>query len=723
MKNVRIRGVLAVSGRIAPLAAAAALAVPAFADDASAKPEAATNAKSPSALSAATDLVIAGDEGKAFVGTGEIVVSAEGGGVPLMYPGARDVIDAESVAQYQGGNLSDVIRRVPGMYVTQATGNEAYLNVGSRGLSPQRGRYVGWLVDGLPIAMAPYGLNDKDLFPVSMERIGTIDSIRGGAALRYGSHSVGGVVNLISAPIPDEPTARTRVKFGSDGYRAVVLDAGGTWGPVGVSVVEVNKEGDGHRDGSEFAIGDFYGRVRWQADDSNSFLFTVSRYMIDASLPGGEPQADYDRDRESTVRPLDDSHGDRTAFAGTWEHRFGATSRLDLTLLWSDVASEVRISRPGSPPFNRLESKPTYASLLWGQGRFSWETKIAGMRHRFSHVLQTTHEDAENDWIRVPLVAGAGPVTQTQHATFDGRGVALFNEDTIDVVENVQATVGYRLESIQMSSTNRIPGGPDGRVEDYTVRLPATSVAWTFAPRTALFVGRQKSFRTPYYDNFNPANNAGDEVQPEFATSREIGVRTRGHWGFSASATAFRNVFVDQAIPVTGAGGVTLMQNVGKSVNDGTELELSYDFAAMSQDFRGLSAYVTATNQESVFKSGTFDGNDTPYAPRRLRSWGVSYESDAGIWVRADGSSAGRSFANQENFTAPNATGTEGTNPSYKLWDVSFGWRQENDGTGLELSAGITNVFDDEYFFRNSQGIWGAPGRAFFVSAAYTLRW
>ncbi|MCG3132938.1 MAG: Fe(3+) dicitrate transport protein FecA [Planctomycetes bacterium] len=682
-----------------------------------------TPSKPKSALEEAADLLVEQDEAKSYVGSGEIVVTAASGGVPLMYAGARDVIDAESVAQYQGGNLSDVIRRVPGMYVTQATGNEAYLNVGSRGLSPQRGRYVGWLVDGLPISMAPYGLNDKDLFPVSMERIGTIDSIRGGAALRFGSHSVGGVVNLISRPIPETPTASTRVKFGSDGYRAVVLDAGGTWGPVGVSLVQVDKRGDGHRDGGEFDIGDFYGRVRWQADADDAVLFTVGRYLIDASLPGGEPQADYDRDRESTVRPLDDSHGDRTMYAGTWTHDFGRSSRFDLTMMWSDVTSEVRISRPGSPPFSGLESKPTYAQTFWGQARYSWDTTIAGMTHRFSHIVQTTHEDAENDWVRVPLAAGAGPATQTQHATFDGRGVALFNEDTIDLVENVQATLGYRLESIQMSSTNRIPGGPEGRVEDYTVRLPATSIAWTCLPRTALFVGRQKSFRTPYYDNFDPAANAGNEVQPEFATSREIGMRTRGHWGFSASATAFRNVFTDQAIAVTGAGGVTVFQNAGRTVNDGIECELSYDFAAMSEDFRGLTAYVTATNQESVFETGPFKGNDTPYSPRRLRSWGVSYEASNGFWARADGSSAGSSFAQQENFTKPNSTGTEGMNPAYTLWDVSIGWHEKEDGTGFQISAGITNVFDEEYFFRNSQGIWGAPGRAYYVSAGYTMRW
>lgn len=40
------------------------------------------------------------------------------------------------------------------------------------------------------------------LFPVTFATIDRIDVVRGGAAVQYGPNNVGGVINLISKPIP-----------------------------------------------------------------------------------------------------------------------------------------------------------------------------------------------------------------------------------------------------------------------------------------------------------------------------------------------------------------------------------------------------------------------------------------------------------------------------------------------------------------------------------------
>jgi outer membrane receptor protein involved in Fe transport len=54
--------------------------------------------------------------------------------------------------------------------------------------------------------------------------------------------------------------------------------------------------------------------------------------------------------------------------------------------------------------------------------------------------------------------------------------------------------------------------------------------------------------------------------------------------------------------------------------------------------------------------------------------------------------------------------------PSFKLWDAAVGWRENPDGNGLSITAGVTNLFDEEYFRRFSTGIYpGAPTQAYLA--------
>lgn len=731
IRKPRGRAAVMLGSLLAVAGASIVVAAPAWAADEQPAPPP-SNAK-PTALDEATDLVMQEDAARGTVGVGEIVVSAEGGGVPLKYAGARDVIDAETISRYAGGNVSDVIRRVPGFYVTQQTDNEAYINVGSRGLSPHRSRYVGFLLDGLPLAMAPYGLNDKDIFPVTMDRISRIDSIRGGAALRYGPHAVGGVINLISPAIPESPTVFAKVRYGSNSSYSTMVHAGGTWGPLGVSLIEVEKGGDGFRDHSEYDIGDFYGRVRYRIDERNSLLFTLGRYMIDAELPGTLTPAEYEDDPDGSNRDYDDnpehdrSRASRTMYAVTYEHDFGRRTKFDLTFFYQDGFNEVDPSAPSpGPVFTKYSTKPTWSDTLNMDARFTWDMSILGMRNTFSHLLYVNRENAENLFEAHPLPSGA--VTVDQHAKFHGRGVALFTEDAIDITDTLQATLGIRFEQIEMSSKSQVPEDDGaGRFEDYTLRLPAESLAWEFAPRMVAFAGRQDSFRPPYYDNFDPTSesyyNEGG-IQPELARSREVGLRVRDFHGFDAQVTSFRTNFED-LIVVVPFGDVNKFVNVGTAVSSGVESSLSFDFGTLSESLQGLSAYITRTRQDSTITSGDFKGNDQPYAPHKLGSWGVEYEHASGVWVRVDGTSSGSSFAQQENFDRnfdhPTEDGVQGKTPAFRVWDVSAGWREHPDGTGLSVVVGMTNAFDTDIFLRNN-GIVPAPGRQVFATVSYTLR-
>ena len=61
------------------------------------------------------------------------------------------------------------------------------------------------LLDGIPMAVAPYGQPQLSFAPVSLGNIETIDVVRSGGAVRYGPQNVGGIINFTTKPIPTGP--------------------------------------------------------------------------------------------------------------------------------------------------------------------------------------------------------------------------------------------------------------------------------------------------------------------------------------------------------------------------------------------------------------------------------------------------------------------------------------------------------------------------------------
>lgn len=69
-------------------------------------------------------------------------------------------------------------------------------------MQDSRSGYVQMLLDGIPLALAPYGQTGLSFFPVTFQTIDRIDIVRGGAAVHMDQIMLGGVINLISNPIP-----------------------------------------------------------------------------------------------------------------------------------------------------------------------------------------------------------------------------------------------------------------------------------------------------------------------------------------------------------------------------------------------------------------------------------------------------------------------------------------------------------------------------------------
>ncbi|XEH08264.1 TonB-dependent receptor plug domain-containing protein [Edwardsiella tarda] len=232
------------------------------------------------------------------------------------YPGSRSVISNQQLTQDANRSIDDALQHVPNVKIQDETGTGILAQIAVRGLQDSRSGYVQMLLDGIPLALAPYGQTGLSLFPVTFQTIDRIDVVRGGAAVQYGPNNVGGVINIISKPIPlrwtNTMSQRTTLAGHGRNLYDTYLSSGGMLNDrVGLQIEGNLIKGSAFRQHSRQTVQNYRIKGLWNINDDSSLNLTYQYYDADAQLPGALSSADYQQDRTQSTR-LQDGYQGRT---------------------------------------------------------------------------------------------------------------------------------------------------------------------------------------------------------------------------------------------------------------------------------------------------------------------------------------------------------------------------------------------------------------------------
>ncbi|MGB7991829.1 MAG: TonB-dependent receptor plug domain-containing protein, partial [Candidatus Methylophosphatis roskildensis] len=144
-------------------------------------------------------------------------------------PTATTVITAEMLRLYGVRSIPEALRFVPGMAVTQPSGNDFRLNYhGTNILVPRR---MSVLVDGVPLYQALQDRVDWTEIPVAIEDIDRIEVVRGTNSAAYGPNSMLAVINILTKHPADVPRAFVFVGAGSRNELSAMARVGFQVGP------------------------------------------------------------------------------------------------------------------------------------------------------------------------------------------------------------------------------------------------------------------------------------------------------------------------------------------------------------------------------------------------------------------------------------------------------------------------------------------------------------
>lgn len=147
-------------------------------------------------------------------------------------PASVTVITAEMMRRHGVIRIEEALRMVPGMAVSQASGNDYRINYhGTRSVAPRR---LNLMVDGVSVYMPALSQVDWSLLPVVMEDIDRIEVIRGPDSSAYGPNSMMAVVNILTKHPKDVERGLVTTTVGSHGVREGTVRLATTLGSTSV---------------------------------------------------------------------------------------------------------------------------------------------------------------------------------------------------------------------------------------------------------------------------------------------------------------------------------------------------------------------------------------------------------------------------------------------------------------------------------------------------------
>jgi Fe(3+) dicitrate transport protein len=601
-------------------------------------------------------------------------------------------------------------------------------NIGMRGLNPNRSQKLLVLEDGVPVAPGLFLANESYYSP-RIERMESIEVLKGAAGLRYGPTTIGGVINYQTKD-PEQGTKLT-AKGGSHGYRSIGLDAGGT-APSGDAIGGISlvkAEGDGFRhngfDMTDLVVkgGMAIGEEQWIGAK-----FTYYDNEVNTSYVGLRPN-EYLSDPTKNPAPDDYFLTDRTSFDINHELQINDDLRLNTLVYWSLLNRDYWRRDIAARTVDGTRFVPCDGSAYCMSGR-NRAFEMAGIDSRLhvdhgsfgikneAEIGVRVHSDQLNNLtVRSKTNPDARSGELTGDDTQKAQGLALYAQNRFMFSDAVAVTPGLRVESYEQSRKNEL-SGVEGESENTEV-MPGIGATWQVVPQAQLFAGAFKGFSPAMVATAISAGGVDQELEAERSTNFEIGVR--GAVGRATyEATAFHMDFDNQIVPQSESGGVgATVTNAGETLHQGLEAALGYEIG------RGLRVDANATwvptakfNSTKIVGGIDRDGNRLPYAPELTATLAVGY-AVGGLRTSLGAYHVSSQFVDPENTVLQSADGRRGEIPAYTTLDFSARYAFDKQ---LSVFGTVRNLTDKQYIAsRNPDGIFPGAERNFEIGASYSF--
>jgi Fe(3+) dicitrate transport protein len=646
-------------------------------------------------------------------------------------------------------NMRQVLAKVPGIHIWESDPSGIQIGIAARGLSPNRSWEFNVRQNGYDIAADPFGYPEAYYNP-QLQSVQRIEIVRGQGSLQYGPQ-FGGLINYIlrnGSEINKPFEFETQQTVGSNGLFNSYNALGGKKGKVHYYTFFDHRNGDGWRQNSRYYTNAGYGTVTYNFTDKFSLTAEVMRSHIRSQQPGGLTDAQIKQDAQQSFRS-------RNWFDITWTtpalianfkindntrwntKLFGTIGDRNSVGFLQSITTKDSINAATLTYNNRVVNLDQYRNYGL-ESRIITNYHLGKMKNTLSGGIRlytgTTTRQADGKG-----TTGAGyDVTVTgnypRDIEFNSKNAAAFAENIFRISDKLLVIPGVRYEWLQGTSAGRngyTSGGAEIILQSITrsrsFLLAGIGTEYHITNSTEIYGNISQAYRPIQFANLQ-APPTTDVVDPDLKDAKgyniDLGYRGKVKNFLQFDVSGFYLQYNNRVGTITPTGATyRLITNVGASTSKGFEGYVEFNpvrafTKSQHTDVIVFASYgYTDAKYSGDHKDANTKGKKVENAPANIFRGGITagYKS---FLLTTQISSVGETFSDANNTVAASSNGNTGLIPSYTVTDLTATYKFTK---GLNLKAGINNLFDERYFTRRAGGYPGpgalpADGRTFFIS-------
>lgn len=657
------------------------------------------------------------------------------------------------VANLSTNNARQVYSRVAGLNIWENEGGGLQLNIGGRGLDPNRSSNFNVRQNGYDISADALGYPESYYTP-PIEAVGKIQIVRGAASLQYGTQ-FGGLINFVmKKPVQDRKLeVVARQSTGSFGFYNTFTSASGTVGKLSCYTFFQYKRADGWRANSKFNNYTVYADLDYKFTEKTTIGLDVTHMHYLAKQPGGLSDAMFRADPRQTNRERNWFQVNWNMAALHFDHRFNAANEFNLRIFGlaaNRYSLGFRPNRVATIDDNSERDLIKGDFTNWGaEARYlkryflakKMSVLLVGSRYYYgyNHNLQglgSNGKDADFSFVEPDRFI-------TYDYRFPNRNISFFAENIFYLSNRLSITPGIRFEYIKTTAdgyygniARDLAGNVINisRTDEYRSngrQFLLAGVGISYKPHTnvELYGNMSQNYRSITFSDMriaNPSSVIDPNLKDEKGYSIDLGVRSHQtalyNYDISLFYLNYNNrigevQFYDESNRV-----LRLRSNVGQAIIMGIESYAEADLLRLANgentNWSGVlfanAAFISSDYKHSEIPG--VQGNQVEFVPKVNIKTGLrlGYKKLKGSFQFAH---LTEQFSEATNAVEGGVSSVVGLIPAYKIMDVSLSYEWKR----FRTEGSINNLANEMYFTRRATGYPGpgilpSDGRGFYLT-------
>ena len=636
-------------------------------------------------------------------------------------------------------NSRQIYSRIAGLNIWESSEGGLQLNIGGRGLSPNRTSNFNTRQNGYDIAADALGYPESYYTPPS-ESIDRIEVTRGASSLQYGTQ-FGGVLNFeLKGPNPDKKMdVILRQSIGSFGLFNTFNSIGGTSKNIGYYGFVNYKRGGGWRPNSQFES--IVGHVQFhqKINDKLSYKIEFTKMSYTAQQAGGLTDKLFEEDASQSIRERNWFKIDWNVAAAIFTYRLNSKWRFEMRnfgLIGSRDALGILgyINRPDPEGMRDLmkdkylnignETRMVHTYEFLGNPS-NW---LVGVRYYRGFTRRKQGNGSTGFDADFNFQDPDNP--EYSNYKFPSQNVAAFTENVFQITPKWSVTPGVRFEHIITQSVGTynveffdLAGNSQGAktIEDQqssSRSFVIGGIGTAYKLKTSeVYANISQNYRAINFNDMrvnNPNLQVDPNLQDEIGFSSDLGIRGNISKYFIYDVSGYYLQYAGRIGTVSKEDERTLRviryrTNVSDSRNIGLESYGEMDVLGIltkGKSKTNLNIFSNFTIQDAKYINSSepaYQNKQVENVPSMILKTGVNLKwKKFKIGYQYSYNSEQFSDATNASFS-PNAI--VGTIPAYWVMDLSGSYEYKK----WKFETGINNLTDNRYFTRRAAGYPG-PG-------------